>query len=301
MVLELERAQRVGDALDRVGLAVSPVVGRVDAPRRPRAVVVRMEDAVEHRVAEVHVRRGHVDLRAQRVLAVGELAAPHALEEVEVLFHGPVAVRAVAARLVPAPPVGARFVRAQAADVRLALADQLERPVVELIEVVGGVESLSAPIETEPAYIAFDRFDVLCVLRGRVRVVEAQVAVTAVLLGNAEVEADRLCVPDVEVAVRFRREAGDDAAAVLPRGHIGTHLLADEVERFGRAGIVGHGGVGAACCEAAKAIGSCQPRTTPCARHRAHGWNAGILPAAGAKCRSGWRWRWFSDGDGRRG
>ncbi len=29
------------------------------------------------------------------------------------------------------------------------------------------------------------------------------------------------------------------------------------------------------------------PRTKPCARHRAHGWNPGILPASGAKRRSG--------------
>ena len=39
VVLELERADRVRDALDRVGLAVREVVGRVDAPGVARALV----------------------------------------------------------------------------------------------------------------------------------------------------------------------------------------------------------------------------------------------------------------------
>jgi hypothetical protein len=46
VVLELERAQRVRDALDRVGQAVGEVVHRVDAPRVAGPVVVRVLDAV---------------------------------------------------------------------------------------------------------------------------------------------------------------------------------------------------------------------------------------------------------------
>jgi hypothetical protein len=48
-------------------------------------------------------------------------------------------------------------------------------------------------------------FDVFLLLVGRVRIVEAQVAAAAELLGSAEVQADRLRVADVEVAVRSRR------------------------------------------------------------------------------------------------
>ena len=188
VILELEGAQRVGYALDRVGLAVGPVVHGVDAPLRARAVVLRVEDPVEHRVAQVHVRRGHVDLRAERVRSVLELAVLHPFEQVEVLFNGAVSVRTLAARFVPPPAVRARFLRTQAADVGLALADQFQRPFVELVEVVRRVERFAAPVETEPAHVALDGLDVLGVFRGRVRVVEAEVAVAAVLLGDAEVE-----------------------------------------------------------------------------------------------------------------
>ena len=83
--LELERADRVGDALDRVRLAVREVVRRVDAPRVAGPRMRGVEDPVQHRVAQVDVGRRHVDLRAKHARAVGELAGAHPREEVEVL------------------------------------------------------------------------------------------------------------------------------------------------------------------------------------------------------------------------
>ena len=83
---------------DRVRLAVGVVVHRVDAPLVARAVVRGVQDAVHDRIAHVEVGRGHVDLGAQRAAAVRELAGPHALEQVQVLLHGPIAVGTVACR-----------------------------------------------------------------------------------------------------------------------------------------------------------------------------------------------------------
>ena len=74
VVLELERAERVRDVLERVRNAVRPVVGGIDAPVVAGAVVRGVADAIHGRVAQVDVGRGHVDLRAHDVLAVGELA-----------------------------------------------------------------------------------------------------------------------------------------------------------------------------------------------------------------------------------
>ncbi len=99
MRLELERADGVGDALDGVGLAVGEVVGRVDAPGVARPRMLRVEDAVQHRVAQVDVGRGHVDPGPQHARAVGELAGAHALEEVEALLRRPTPPRALATRL----------------------------------------------------------------------------------------------------------------------------------------------------------------------------------------------------------
>jgi hypothetical protein len=70
------------------------------------------------------------------------------------------------------------------------------------MEVVGGVVEMLAPVEAEPADVFLDRIDVLLLFLDRVRVVEAKVAAPAELLGDPEVERDRLRVADVEVAVR---------------------------------------------------------------------------------------------------
>src|SRR5207244_2981020 len=54
-------------------------------------------------------------------------------------------------------------------------------------------------------------------------------ALAAVLLGEAEVQADRLGVADVQVAVRLRREARVDAALVLAGAVVRVDDLLDEV------------------------------------------------------------------------
>ena len=128
MVLELERADRVGDALDGVGLAVGEVVGRVDAPGVARPRVRRVQDPVEHRVAQVDVARGHVDLRAQHPGSVRELALAHAREEVEVLLDRAVAPGAVPARLGERPAVLPDLVRRQVVHVGLARPDEVRPP-----------------------------------------------------------------------------------------------------------------------------------------------------------------------------
>ena len=87
-----------GDALDRVRLAVREVVARIDAPCRAGARMARVQDTVEHRVAQVDVARRHVDLGPQHARAVREFAGPHAAEQVEVLLHRRLAERAVPAR-----------------------------------------------------------------------------------------------------------------------------------------------------------------------------------------------------------
>ena len=47
---------------------------------------------------------------------------------------------------------------------------------------------------------------------------------------HAEVQAECLGVADVQVAVRLRREAGDDLAVVFARGDVRGDDLADEVQ-----------------------------------------------------------------------
>jgi hypothetical protein len=118
----------------------------------------------------------------------------------------------------------------------LPLADQLLREAVQLYEEIRGVEQPFLPIESEPTHVGLDRIDVLDLLGGRIGVVEAQVAQAAEAPREPEVEADRLGVPDVEVAVGFGRKARVDAASVLAAGDVVAHSLFDEMQR-GRTGV----------------------------------------------------------------
>ena len=213
--------------LDRVLERVRVVVHRVQAPLVAGVRVRGVQDPVDHRVAHVDVPGRHVDLRPQRARAVGKLAGPHTPEEVHAFGRRSVAVRARTPRLGERAAPLAHLIGGAVAHVCLALADQLLAPRVHLLEVVRG-EVEAGPLEPEPAHVGLDRVDILLLLLRGVGVVEAQVALAAELRGDPEVEADRLGVADVEVAVGLRREPGDDRG-VLPALEVADDDLADEV------------------------------------------------------------------------
>ena len=100
----------------------------------------RVPDPVQRRVAHVDVRRRHVDLGAEHVRAVRELAGAHAREQIEVLRDRPIAIRAVPPRLGQRAAIGADLVRGQAVDVGLALlGSACTANSIEPLEVIGGV------------------------------------------------------------------------------------------------------------------------------------------------------------------
>jgi hypothetical protein len=143
VVGELERAERVGDALDRVRQAVREVVHRVDRPLAARAMVRGVHDPVEDRIAQRQHGRGHVDLRAQHVAARRELARAHALEQREALGRRAVAEGARATGFGERAAVRLDLLRGQLADEGLVALDELAGVLVELREVVGGVVEVS--------------------------------------------------------------------------------------------------------------------------------------------------------------
>src|SRR5207302_9128572 len=107
---------------------------------------------------------------------------------------------------------------------------ELDGPFIEWFEIIGGVVQALAPVEAEPADIVHNGIDVLAFLLGGVGVIEAEIAQAAVLLREAEVEANRLGMPDVKIAVRLRRKARVNAAAEAPRLVVLLDALFDEVE-----------------------------------------------------------------------
>ena len=228
MILELERADRVRDVLDRVRDAVRPVVARIDAPVIAGAVMLGMPYSVHHRVAQVDVAALHVDLGPQHVNAVGVLAVLHLLQQVQAFLDRTVAEGAVAAALSQGAAVGPHLLGGQRVDVGEAALDQIAREPVEAVEVVRGVVLVLAPVEAEPAHRVDDRIDVFLLFLRRVGVVEAQVAHPAVVAREAEVEADRLGVAEVKVAVRLGRKARAHAL-VLAAGEVVFYDLTNEV------------------------------------------------------------------------
>ena len=222
----LQRAEGVRDALDGIGLAVRPVVHGINTPAVAGAVMRGLADAVHDRVAQVQVGRGHVDLRAQRPRTLRELAGAHAREEIEIFCDRARARRAVAARLRQRAAILAHLVGTEIVDVGFAGLDQLHRPRVELLEIIGREIEMLAPVESEPAHVGFDGLDVFGFLFRGVGVVETQVTMSAEVRRQSKVQADCLGVANMKIAVGFRREARDDAPIPLLRDAMSSATIA---------------------------------------------------------------------------
>ena len=148
---------------------------------------------------------------------------------------------------------------------------RLGRPVHEVevvareVQVVAGRAGLrrirTLPIEPQPVHRVDDGVDVFLFFLVRIRVVEAQVANAAVVARQAEIQADALCMADVQVAVRLGRKpgpdarrvgrpgvvvcavarrAGEPAAGVRAFGKIALDDVAQEVAGFGRVRVRSH-------------------------------------------------------------
>ena len=130
----------------------------------------------------------------------------------------------------------ADLVRREIVDVRLVHHDESLGVLIHLLEVVGGVQHLAMPLEPQPGHVLLDRLDVLDVFLGGVGVVHPEVAPAAELAGDAEVQANRLGVADVQVPVGLRGEPRVDTAAMPAGLTVGNDDLANEVEGRGVTG-----------------------------------------------------------------
>ena len=214
LVLEFQRADGMGDLLQRILDWMGVGVHRVDAPRIAAAMVRRPPDAVDRRVAQVDVGRAHVDFRAQHHAALGVPAGAHFAQARERLGGRALAPGTVDAVLGQRAARGAQFLGALFVHVGVARTDQVFRRLVHGIEIVARVVqvlgAVGAPVKAEPAHRIEYRIDVLLFFLLRIGIVEAHVADAAVVAREAEVEADRLGVAEVQVAVGLGRKARAD-------------------------------------------------------------------------------------------
>ena len=82
VIFELQRADRMGDPFDGIRLAVGEIVGRINTPLIAGAMMRRAQHPVHDRIAQIDIRRCHVDLGAQRAAAVREIR-PRACAETD--------------------------------------------------------------------------------------------------------------------------------------------------------------------------------------------------------------------------
>jgi hypothetical protein len=61
-------------------------------------MMIHVENSIHDRIAEIKVRRTHIDLRPQRSRTIWKLSLFHAFEQIEILFDSTVAIRAFPAR-----------------------------------------------------------------------------------------------------------------------------------------------------------------------------------------------------------
>ena len=207
VLLILQRAQGVGNALQRVLNGMGKIIHGENAPLGPLTVVIDKANTVDDGVAHIEIAAGQIDLGAQGHLALLHLAVLHHLEQAQVLLDGAVTVgRSCGDADVAA--VGTELLRGQFAHIGKTLFNQLDGVLIVLFKIVGAVVETVAPVKAQPVNILLDGVYILGVLLGGVGIVHAQVAQTAVLLGRAEVDAQRLAVADVQIAVGLRRKTG---------------------------------------------------------------------------------------------
>ncbi len=193
--------------LDRVGEGVH----RVDAPAVARVVVSGVADAVDRRVAQIDVGRGHVNLCAQHHRTVGMPAVAHLAEPRQVFGDRAIAKRAGRAGLGQRAAAGTDLLGALLIDIGMTAEDQMFGGAVHRVEVIAGVVELLAPVKAQPLHGIDDGIDVLLIFLFRVGVVEAQVAGASVVACQSKVQANALGMADMQVAVGFGRKARADA------------------------------------------------------------------------------------------
>ena len=84
--------------------------------------------------------------------------------------------------------------------------DQTDGKIPQLLEVIGCVIFIS-PLEAQPFNVFLDGFYIFYIFLGRVGIIETKVAYASIALGYSEIQTNSLGMSDVQVSIRFRREA----------------------------------------------------------------------------------------------
>jgi hypothetical protein len=88
------------------------------------------------------------------------------------------------------------------------------------------------PLESKPVHILHDCIHEVLVFFQGIGIVETEVGSAAEFIGDPEIQANRLCVADVQVAVGLRGKPGNDGG-VFSRFEILDNDVSYEIRRSG--------------------------------------------------------------------
>lgn len=150
----------------------------------------------------------------------------------------PVTIRTLLARLGQSSPAQTDLLRALTVHISLSGQNQLLGERIQLFKIIGCVKFPVFPVTAEPLHVLADGIDIFRVFLHRVRIVKAQIALAAILPGQSEVDADGLGMPNMQVAVGFRRKTGMDLTAETARSVV---LIDADMQKILPGRILGSG------------------------------------------------------------
>ena len=227
MLHELQCTPGMGDALQIVALAVGEVIHRVCVPLVACTDMGDVQYTVDQRVAEKHIGMSHIDLRTEHESSWLTLTAVHVLEELQVLLDGAITIGAVGAWTCGRSFLLSNHLRTLLVDIRTSLLDEPYGKVPKLLEIVAGIIDVS-PLESQPLDIVLDALDIFGILLDGVGVVETEVTLTTVFLGQSEVDGDGFGMSDVQIAIRLWWKTGLHSTSVLTLSQVIDDLLLNE-------------------------------------------------------------------------
>ena len=155
MILKFKGADRMRDPLDRIALAVRPIVHRIDAPCVAGSMMMRVHDSIEDRISQVEIGGTHINLGSQRFGSVRKFPLFHASKEIEIVVDGTVTKWTVSTRLGQGASILSHLLAIEIAYERSALSDQLTSPFMQLTKIVGSIKEF-VPVKAEPVNVGLD-------------------------------------------------------------------------------------------------------------------------------------------------
>ena len=162
---------------------------------------------------------------------IAKSSISHALKERKALHCITVTKRAFLTWFRQVAAIFTNLLGAKVVYVSLTLLDKGNRPVIELFKIIRGKIKVVPPVESQPTDIILDCLHIFRLLPCRVGVIKTKMASGTsafMLLSNAKVQANRLCVTNVQVAIRLGRKSRD-RGFVLSGQKVSRDNLSDEI------------------------------------------------------------------------